>query len=186
MDVRRLLLLAQTGVPITFVEKKAIPKLKEALKEARKELSGKELEVVEEYVKNPPIITPPDVKGRRWSYYKAVEVINEYWRKVVETAKQNPEIRKELENAMGESVEDMKFNNYEVHYVLSMRTLPENLRSIRIILTLLLLKIAVEKGDIGRTGRGDIITHIADSYLSRVQGFDWKSIERALRKVLLD
>ncbi|HIC97676.1 MAG TPA: hypothetical protein EYP11_04685 [Aquificaceae bacterium] len=79
----------------------------------------------------------------------------------------------------------MRFNNYEIHYALSMRTPPENLRSMRVILVLLLLKIGVKRGDIGKTGRGEVITEIANFYLGKVKRIDWKSIEEMLKKILL-
>lgn len=185
MDARRLVLLAEAKVPVAFLEKDAVAKLEEVLKKAKQELSGKEFKIAKEYAMNLPKITPPDVRGKRWSYYKAMDLINEYWRMVVERAENDPELKKELENLLGEAVETMRFNNYEIHYALSMRTPPENLRSMRVILVLLLLKIGVKRGDIGKTGRGEVITEIANFYLGKVKRIDWKSIEEMLKKILL-
>ena len=185
-EARRLVNLAKARVPVAFIERKTVENLEELVEEARKKLSPEEYKLVKEYAKNPPVIVPPDIRGKRWSYHKAEGLINEYWEKVVEKGRKDPSFRQKVENLIGEKLDDIEFNNFEIHSALSMRTAPENLRSLRVILVPILLKIAVDKGDIGSTGRGEIIKEIADYSLSKVKHLDWRTLEKVLREVLLE
>lgn len=183
VDVKRLVRLAEAKVPIAFIEKSA--NLEEALEKAKKELPEEEYKKVEEYVKNIPKDIPPDVQGKRWSYYKAVDLINNYWREVITVARLKPEYREALQNLIGEELENIKFNNYEVQYALGLKYDPQTIRSTKLLLILLLLKIGIERGDIGRTGRTEVVMRIIDYALKRIKHLDWKSLEKVLKEILL-
>ena len=186
-EVKRFLHLANANVPLAFISKKTMKELKEiaggdGLEEYMKK---EEAERVRRYAMSPPAVTPPDVRGHRWSYYKVADLLNEYWREIIEEVKKNRKKWESVEQLIGQRLEDIRFSNYEVHYALSMRTPPEDLRSVKVPLILLLLKIGVERRDIGRVGRGEVLNKIADYYLSKVEQIDWKSLEKALREILL-
>ena len=188
-DIKRLLHIARAKVPVAFVDKGTMEHIKKVAKQngnLLKELGSEEdVRILKEYAESPPVKTPPDVNGKRWSYYKVATLLNDYLSELQQKIRNNPKLENELQLLLGENIKEIRFSNYEIQYALSMKTIPERLRSLKVAMIWILLKIAVERGDIGKAGRGELVVNLANYYLPKLVHLEWKLLEKLLRDILL-
>lgn len=198
--VERLIRLAQAQVPFSFLEqsmKRTVMdlanKLKKMSEEGRKKYLRNELGtgdpeiigVVENYILNPPSGNFPDVKGKKWSHAQVQKLVAEYWEKIMEYAKEHPEVKEKLEQTLMDVVDDIKFeSNFEVILVVSLRSDPYALRASKLPLLATLILVGIDKGDIGKVKDPSVLKRVLEWYLEHQKMVDWKELRDLLLKVL--
>lgn len=198
--VERLVRLAQAQVPFSFLEQSMkkfvmdlMGKLKKMSEEEKKEYLRNELgtgdpeiiEIVENYVLNPPLGTFPDVKGRKWSHAQVQKLVAEYWDKIMDYAKEHSEVKDKLEQTLMDVVDDIKFeSNFEVTLVVSLRSDPYALRASKLPLLATLMLAGIDKGDIGKVKDPSTLRRVLEWYLEHQKMVDWKELKDLLLKIL--